>query len=174
MQPGALYPPGDGASWKVDTVPGELSTASPSGNLPFIPRQMDDAGLTPAQFRIVCRVSRRGVCSESIENMAKGCRLAVNTIKAALPFLVLRNVLSKEKRTGQTSIYRVKPPDQWRIEPSPKDTPAQKTAKVVKLPTPSTKRHPSHLAQKTPHKGSPLKGIPLRVHANSPHSFIPD
>ena len=142
-------------------------------SLPFIPRQMDDAGLTPAQFRIVCRVSRRGACSESVGNMAKGCRLAVNTVKKVLPFLVSSNVLSKEKRTGQTSIFRIKSPAQWRIEPSPKDTPAPKTTKGVKWAIPQTKGHPSHLAQKTPHKGSPIKAIPLRETANTAKSFLP-
>lgn len=142
-------------------------------NLPFIPRQMDDAGLTPAQFRIVCRVSRRGACSESVCNMAKGCRLDVKTVKIVLPFLVSCNVLSKEKRTGQTSIFRVKSPDQWRIEPSPKDTPAQKTTEGAKRTIPQPKRHPSHLAQKTPHKGSHNKAIPLREPANTPKNFVP-
>lgn len=141
--------------------------------LPFIPRQMDDAGLTPAQFRIVCRVSRRGACSESVGNMAKGCRLDVKTVKNVLPFLVSRGVLAKEKRAGQTSIFRVISPAQWRIEPSPKDTPAPKTTGGVKWSIPQPKRYPSHLAQKTPHKGSPLKAIPLRETANTAKSFVP-
>ena len=142
-------------------------------NLPFIPIPMDDAGLTPAQFRIVCRVSRRGSCFESIEHMGKGCRLAVNTVKKVLPFLVSCNVLSKEKRTGQTSIYRVKSPSQWRIEPRPKDTPAQKTTGDVKQPIPQARRHPSHPAQKAPHKDSPIKVLPLKETANTAKSFLP-
>lgn len=141
--------------------------------LPFIPRQMDDAGLTPAQFRVVCRVSRRGACSESVGNMAKGCRLAVNTVKTVLPFLVSCNVLSKEKRTGRTSIFRVKSPAQWRIEPSPKDTPAPQTTEGAKRSITQPKIHPSNLAQNTPHKGSPIKVLPLRETANTAKSFLP-
>ena len=144
---------------------------------------MDDAKLTPAQFRIVCRVSRRGVCNESIQNMAKGCRLAVKTTKTVLPFLVSAKVLSKEKRTGQTSIYKVNPADQWQINPSPKGTLGQKTPQVAKRPIPMAKAHPGHQAQKEPHKGNPTKGIQIRglkstylnpiEKTNTTKSFIP-
>jgi hypothetical protein len=133
-----------------------------SDNLPFIPSKLDDAGLTPAQFRIVCRVSRRGSCHESIPNLAKGCRLAITTVKAVLPFLVSINVLFKEKRPGQTSIYKVKPPGEWQMQPRPKDYPAQKAPRVAKQPVTQSTGHPNHPAQKTPHKGTPDKAIPLR------------
>lgn len=131
-------------------------------NLPFIPSKLDDAGLTPAQFRIVCRVSRRGSCHESIPNIAKGCRLAITTVKTVLPFLVSRRVLSKEKRPGQTSIYKINPPGEWEIEPRPNKHPAQKTPRVGKQPPPQTKGNPSNLDQTATHKGNPYKAIPLR------------
>lgn len=139
-----------------------------SENLPFIPRQMDDAGLTPAQFRIVCRVSRRGVCNESIASIAKGCRLDRKTVKTALPLLVLRCVLAKEKRPGQTSIYTVKPPATWQIEPSPNATPAQMTTQVAKRTTTKPKSPPDHLAQMPPHKGSPSEGNPIKGGEKTP------
>ncbi len=128
---------------------------------PFIPRKMDDAGLTAAQFRILCRVSRRGECYESIANMARGCRLAIKTVKSVLPHLISRNMLSKQNRTGQTSVYRVQPAMEWRAEPGPNDYPAQMATQVVKPPPPQGKRHPAHPAQTVPHKGNPTKAIPI-------------
>jgi hypothetical protein len=129
---------------------------------PFIPRQMDDAGLTPAQFRVVCRVSRRGDCTESIKNIARGCRLAIGTVKKVLPFLVANNVLAKEKRTGQTSIFKVNPPREWQVEPRPKGSPGQKTTRYPKQTGPKANSHPSPPAQTTAHKGNPPEGNPLK------------
>jgi hypothetical protein len=137
-------------------------------HLPFIPSKMDDAGLTPAQFRIVSRVSRRGECYESIKNMAKGCRLAVTTVKTALRFLVSRNVFSKEKRAGETSIYRVKAANEWRTEPDPNDCPAQTATQVAEPSAPRPKCHPDHLDQKTSRNGHPNKCIPVE---SGPHNL---
>lgn len=134
--------------------------------LPFIPRQMDDAGLTPAQFRLVCRVARRGVCTESIPKIAAGCRLAIGTVKKVLPFLVASNVLAKEKRSGQTSVFKVIPPEEWQVEPRPKGNLGQKTAQHPKQTDTEANSHPSHSDQKTAHKGNPIKAIPTR--GNSP------
>jgi len=129
---------------------------------PFIPRQMDEAGLTPAQFRVACRVARRGLCNESIARIAKGCQLAVKTVKAVLVALVARNVLSKQTRYGHTSVYQVKAVENWQPKPSPKDYLAQTAPQAVEQPSPQPKRHPNHLAQTAPHKGNPFKVIPLR------------
>ena len=121
---------------------------------------MDDAGLTPAQFRVVCRVARRGVCTESIPNMAAGCRLAIGTIKKSLPFLVSRNVLAKDKRTGRTSIYRVRPPAEWRVEPRPKDTLGQTVTQPIKQTDTKVNSQPHHPDQTATHKGNPSEGYP--------------
>jgi len=129
---------------------------------PFIPRQMDEAGLTPAQFRVVCRVARRGDCIESIPNIAAGCRLAIGTVKKVLPFLVANNVLAKEKRTGQTSIFKVNPPVKWQVAPRPKDNLGQKKSQHPKQTDTKANSQPSHPAQTTAHKGNPLEGNPVK------------
>jgi hypothetical protein len=86
--------------------------------------------------------------------MAKECRLAINTMKIALPHLISGNVLSKDKRTGQFSIVRLNAADEWWTEPRPKDYLGSKTA------YPQPKRHPNHLAQTAPYEGNPSKVIP--------------
>lgn len=122
---------------------------------PFIPSTLDDFGFTPAQFRIVSRVARRGDCFESIPNMAVGCRLAVKTVKAVIRALANSGVFEKQSRQGQTSIFKLAPFAQWQ-QPSPKETPG------VKRPDTQPKRHPGHPTQKTPHKGNPIEGNPIK------------
>lgn len=113
---------------------------------PFIPRFLDDFGFTPAEFRIVCRISRRGDCFESIPNIAAGCKLSVKTVKAVIPALTNRGVLVKVSRRGRTSIFRLAPARQWQ-GPGAKETPGSKG-----------KRDPRYPAQSAPHEGSPSKG----------------
>lgn len=158
----------------MPTIQESLIQRDSSGqNLPFIPSYLDDAGLTPSQFRLVCRVSRRGNCFESIANMAKGCGLAINTLKTNLPRLVAMRVLSKTTRVGATSIYSINPFDQWRIERGSKLQPAKKTPWAAEHTTPETKQQPSHPAQSTPHKGSPFQGSPTKASKFTSSSFIP-
>lgn len=122
---------------------------------PFIPSALDDFGFTPAQFRIVCRVARRGDCFESIPNMAAGCRLAVKTVKAVIHTLTNRGVFEKQSRPGRTSIFKLAHFAQWR-QPSPKETLG------VERPDTQPKQHPSHPTQTTPHKGNPIEGDPMK------------
>lgn len=134
---------------------------------PFIPSTLDDFGFTAAQFRSVCRVARRGDCYESIPKMAAGCRLDIKTMKTVIRTLTSCGVLEKEPRQGRTSIFRLAPFAQWQ-QPSPKDT------RGAKRPATQPKPHPSHPAQKTPHKGSPIEGSPIKDKAKgNPSSFIP-
>ena len=170
VQPSGRCPQSIAVSWwKGWNMPVEHSPrrANPGKLLlPFIPRQMDDAGLTPAQFRLVCRVARRGVCTESIPKIAAGCRLAVGTVKKVLPFLVASNVLAKEKRSGQTSVLKVIPPGEWQVEPRPKGNLGKKATQHPIQTDTEANSHPSHSDQKTAHKGNPIKAIQTR--GNSP------
>lgn len=122
---------------------------------PFIPSTFDDFGFTPAQYRVACRVTRRGDCFESIPNMAAGCKLAVKTVKAAVRTLTNSGVFEKQSRPGRTSIFKLAPFAQWQ-RPSPKETLG------VRRPDTQAKRHPSGPTQKTPHKGNPIKVNPIK------------
>jgi hypothetical protein len=146
--------------------PVKLALSSQTGNpvnqkRPFIPSTLDDFGFTSAQFRIVCRVARRGDCFEAIPKMAIGCRLSIKTVKATIRTLTNSGVFEKQPRQGQTSILRLAPFSHWR-QPSPKDTPG------VICPDTQPKGYPSHPAQKTPYKGNPSEGDPMKGERSSP------
>ena len=76
-------------------------------NAIFIHAAVDDAGLTPAQFRVLCHVGRRGACFESVGNMAARCRLHADTVRRSLKELVRLGWLSRQLRPGTTNIYEV-------------------------------------------------------------------
>jgi len=128
---------------------------------PFIPAALDDAGLTPAQFRVFCRIARRGHCSESIANMAKGCRLADNTVWPAIRSLVALGMVARVARPGRSTILTVRPPSQW-SQPTPKDHPPQDKGRVVKQGDTHPKQDGDHPPQKRRHKGSPVEGNPFQ------------
>jgi hypothetical protein len=145
-----------------------MTDGSPDDLHPFIPARMDDYGLTLAQCRIVVRVARRGLCYESVEKMAKGCRMEVKTCKRALKHLVSIGVLTKDKRPGKSTLYRLVPVNRWpeaklaTIQPSPKGTPGADWP-VPKAPVRSPKRHPVRLVQSAPPEGNPSEGSPLKA-----------
>ena len=76
-------------------------------NAIFIHAAVDEAGLTPAQFRVLCHVGRRGECYEAVANMATHCRLHADTVRKSLKELVRLGWLHRQQRTGTTSIYEV-------------------------------------------------------------------
>lgn len=80
-------------------------------SLPFIPNWFDDAGLTPAEFRIYCRVCRRVNCFESLASMERGLRMERERIQRAIGLLVSKGFLTRTKRPGQTCLLTA-------IEPS--------------------------------------------------------
>jgi hypothetical protein len=134
--------------------------------LPFIPSAFDDYGFTPAQFRVVCRIARRGNCFESIPNIAVGCKLAINTVKKVIPELISLGVLEKQSRSGETSILKLSPIERWRDRS--KDTPG------IKRPVTRSKPQPDHPAQKTTYKGIPPEGKSTKdMHPSGSYSFIP-
>ncbi len=83
---------------------------SPQG-IAFIPSQLDERNLSPAEFRIYCHVVRRAgrdsTCWESIQNMAKKCRLCPNTVRKALHFLVDDGMIAVKPHPGYTYDYTV-------------------------------------------------------------------
>ena len=129
----------------------------------FIPAKLDELELTPAQFRVFCHVCRRGDCYERLENMARKCRLHRDTVIDCLRFLVAHRMLTKEKRSGFASIYRVTPLDEW-IPPGGNEgvpetkghpsEPATPHMKPVGAPLPETKGHKGN-----PNQGSPDKAL---------------
>ena len=73
----------------------------------FIPACLDDAGLTPREFRVFCRVARCGECYQSLDTMAKGCGLHRQTVQSALKLLVKSGFIECKEQPGRPSLYRV-------------------------------------------------------------------
>jgi hypothetical protein len=70
-----------------------------------IPVSVEEARLTPFEFRALCRVAYRGQCWESLPNMAKACRIQRKTLQRALKSLVKKKLISKVKNPGKTNTY---------------------------------------------------------------------
>ena len=54
----------------------------------YVGSAIDDSGLSPAQFRILCRVVRRGICWESIPNLSKSLKIGIDQVREAIKELV--------------------------------------------------------------------------------------
>jgi hypothetical protein len=127
---------------------------------PFIPSQLDDYRLPPALFRLVGRIARRVVCTESVPNMARGCRLNPKTVKAALPQLVALGIVSKEKRRGKTSVYGLAPMTGW--APSPWASRGQTAAQAPKRAASKPESVPDHPGRFDTRKGNVSEGHPRK------------
>ena len=119
---------------------------------------LDDYGLDAPQFRVVCRIARRGDCFESIPNIAKGCRLNEKTVKAAIKFSVEQKIVSREYRTGNTCLIKINPVSLW--IPHPHRGPEMGGPK--RSPQGGPKRSPPGWAQTEPPKGYPSEGPPIK------------
>lgn len=129
---------------------------------PFIPAALDDAELTPEQFRILCRIFRRGNCTESVPRIARACRVNRKTAWAAINILIQCGMVLRLKRHGTTSILVATVPSAW-AKPVPFEGPTQKDARVSKRAATQPERGPDHPSRLSAHKGSPLKGSPFKV-----------
>ena len=76
-------------------------------NAAFIHGNLDDFGLRPHTFRVLCHVARRGQCFASIASIANTCRINADTVRKALKLLVQAKLLNVQYRKGQTNIYEV-------------------------------------------------------------------
>jgi hypothetical protein len=83
----------------------------------FITAALDDFGLDPHSFRLYARIVRRAGtkqgCFESIDNMAKACRMGRNTAYDCLKLLIKHRLIEKEPHTGKPSNYYLTPPSEW-------------------------------------------------------------
>lgn len=90
---------------------------------PFIPAALDDLGLDPHEFRVLCHVWRRAgadrSCFESVENIAATCGMKKRRAQYALRFLTKAGLIRICKPGGgrsRTTVYETVPTDEW---PSP-------------------------------------------------------
>lgn len=76
-------------------------------NLLFIHSILDEGGLTPNEFRLICHISRRGECYASLATIAEVTRISVRTIQKTLKSLVEKGLVLKDTKPGRTDIYRL-------------------------------------------------------------------
>jgi hypothetical protein len=83
----------------------------------FITAALDDFGLDMPCFRIYARIVRRSGtklgCFESIDNMAKACRMNRETAYRALKTLIKHRLIEKEPHPGRPSSYYLTPNSEW-------------------------------------------------------------
>jgi len=82
----------------------------------FIPSHLDDYGLRPNVFRLYCHIARRDGPSgayPAVKTMARVCRIHPQTARDALRYLTEQGFLTREKRPGRTTIYRLTPLSSW-------------------------------------------------------------
>jgi DNA-binding transcriptional ArsR family regulator len=134
-------------------------------NAIFIHSNLDEWGLRPHPYRVICHVARRGECFGSVCTIAEICRMHADTVRKALKELVNAGLLIAQYRQGMTTIYRV---DHQRIINGPPrkegSTPYEKQGDP-----PSTNKgvHPSGNKGGDPYENEgdkvyPIKVIPLR------------
>ena len=80
----------------------------------YVGSAIDDAGLSQAQFRVLCRVVRRGVCWESIPNMSKSLKIGIRQLRRAIKELVREKWIQRTDVKGvgvklEATIDRARP-----------------------------------------------------------------
>lgn len=138
----------------------------------FIPGALDDFGLSAAQFRIFCRISRRGRCDEAVPNMARTCRLSQNTVWSALAFLRDAGMIRRTSRQGNTTIFEVNSPSAWQ-----RYLPKQDARNRPTHPKRAGGTHPkiegAYPPQKVGHKGNPSEVYPIKAAQSDAPSQMP-
>ena len=123
-----------------------------SAQLLFIHSELDDYGLTPDEFRIVCRIARRGECTESAKGMADGCKIGERTVRLVLRTLATANIIEEEERSGQSTIRRIAGRAKWK---SPKSLDSIRTEVMAKW----NKKKPEAEPESTPATVAALASI---------------
>lgn len=145
-------------------------------NVVFVHSALDDLGLSPAQFRVYCHLARRANTGSGIEGrawpavpeMARCCRLHEDTVRTALRWLAAHRLLTRERRPGATSVYRLTAASHWlRPDPSESDTPPSVSGDTPPNPMGD---HPS---EKEGDEGYPIEGDPLKEPTHPVTTFVP-
>jgi hypothetical protein len=151
----------------------------PRDGLSFIHSSLDDAGLTPAPFRIYCHVNRaagrNGVCNQALSTIARLCGYGDETTRDALKILTARRMLRRNEIAGVGVEYRLNPPAQWlTVAPTPPPRKNRRGRKPKGSPAGKPEAHPS---EKIGVKGIPDEGIHRKVlkgESNKPPVVIKD
>lgn len=144
----------------------------------FIHSELDDYGLSNAEFRVYGRLARRagskGVAKESVPNMAANFMVSDRTVRRCLQVLVRCRLVAEHLRPGRPTEYALNPRTVWADK---KDLPAiRESVFDPTLDTTTPSRHvrgdmrdggvPSVMSRppRTPQtgEGTPVQGTPRR------------
>lgn len=116
----------------------------------FINSELDDFGLDPYEFRIYARIARRAGkksdCFESINEMAKGCRMSGGKVKKCLARLLDLNLVTRASVPGKSSHYKLTDPIHWKNL----DPPSHQTTQVTRQPRPLEIHDPATKRPRSP------------------------
>lgn len=139
-----------------------------SNGSPWVPAWLDDAGLRPAEFRLLCRIYRRGQeCFESVPSIAAGCRLEAKTVRRIMQQLLARSIIKRKDRPGRSALLSVTEHQHWQVEPLPNGTRGAERVHPNGTPTPLPNDTPTPLPNGTRRRVSP-EVTPLKC----PHSLV--
>jgi hypothetical protein len=137
----------------------------------FIHSRLDDHGLSAAEFRVFCHISRRagnGEAYSSIKEMSAVCRLHPQTVRAALRFLTAHRMLSQEIHPGHTSRYRLASPSDWKPIRR-QSTPSEANSHLLISQGSPMKAGDTHPCETNRDKGYPYEGNPMKeIHTPIP------
>ena len=127
----------------------------------FIHSSLDEAGLSPSEFRVFCHVARRGECTAAIKKIAEFCRLHEDTVRLILKRLTRSRMLIRTLRSGKTTSYKTAPINTW-LPLQENSTPPKlrESLKPQPLPSESKGEHPSETKgdKVNPSEVNPFKG----------------
>src|SRR6266436_7371835 len=94
-------------------------------NVIFVPRELDDAGLSPVEFRVYAHLARRanktGRAWPGIDSMAKLCDVTQRTIIRAIDTLETRGMLQVRRKPGELNLYILTKQSSWVANKLPTD-----------------------------------------------------
>jgi len=123
---------------------------------------VDDAGLSPVDFRVlghICRRAGEENCYASIRTIAKTCRVNEKTARASVHRLEKIGWVSMQKRTGQTSV----------LIPQ---TPTNPIPLPIEYPSQSDTVLPSQMDTPAPSQSDTVKGNPIREPKREPKARV--
>jgi len=135
---------------------------SDRSGLPFIPAVLDDYGLTQSQFRVLCHISRRGICEASLPSMARVCHMEIKTLSRALQAICAMGIIRREFRAGLVLKLSVAPLSEWNPRTGGANYPTPIGTLGGQMGSDLPQSAPSDLPQSAPYKGYPSKVLLLR------------
>lgn len=152
----------------------DRSAQKPKDGLSFVHSSLDDAGLSPAEFRVYGHVNRvagrHGVCTQALLTIAGHCDYCPDVARLALKMLTARQMLRRNDVQGIGTEYRLNPPAKWINAPTPlREKRSGRKSKAC--PVKKSKPHPP---EKVIGKGIPSEGILSEGSISKSQSLEPD